>query len=178
MPRYSQVFVGSDDMMRFECPVTIGDADLSMKRSDQHSWKVPDVGPDSSYHPITSWASHVSERSNFQFPTKVGFDERDNYHHRLFHEDVKTRTADGAHTTVAGSVRAGALTHVPPGRLNECGGFPLPDVPPNEMIHRAESTVHELYVAENTLATAVAPGLLDLMRVHDIAVWRHYTSRC
>ena len=58
--------MGSDDMMRFECPAVLGDADLYMPRSVQHSWNANDVGPDSTFHPQTYWASHISERSNFR----------------------------------------------------------------------------------------------------------------
>ncbi len=82
--------------MKFECPVTLGDQDVGMNRPIQSNWPVKDVGPDSTYHSITKWESHVSLRSNFQFPTKVGFDLRDSYKHRQFNEDVITRTVRGS----------------------------------------------------------------------------------
>jgi hypothetical protein len=49
---------------------------------------------------------------------------------------------DGAHIRRPGSVYAAALTHVPPGRLSECGGEALQDVPPHEILERAGTTVN------------------------------------
>jgi hypothetical protein len=135
-----QVYVGSDDMMRFECPTVMGDTDLYMPRSIQHSWNVNDVGMDSTFHPRTFWKSHVSERKNFESQDDVGFDPRDAYRHRDYFEDVKTRTEHGAHRFRPGTVNAGALLHVPPGRPSECGGPILHDQPPLEMRHRAATT--------------------------------------
>ncbi len=127
-------------MMGFECPATLGDENLRMTRPVQNGWQRADLGPNSSYWDRTFWTSHMSQRRNFQFPARVGFDLRDNYMHRRFHQDITTKRSTGDHRAYAGNVYAGALTHVPPGRADECGGAPLGDMPPAEMLHRSMST--------------------------------------
>ena len=83
----------------------------------------------------------------------MGFDLADTYKHRNFFEDVKTRTPDGAHAFVPGSVRAGALLHVPPGRPEECGGSPVRDLPPWDVRDRASTTATPLCVVVVTRGT-------------------------
>lgn len=133
--------------MQFECPATLGDMDLYMKRPMQQNWNVNDVGPDSSKWDKTVWESHLSMRAKYQFPERQGIDLADAYLHRKFFEDVTTRTPDGAHMIAMGAVRAGALTFVPPQRQHTCDNTTRNgDFPPTEMIHRAQSTVHDRYV--------------------------------
>jgi hypothetical protein len=128
--------------MRFECPATLGDQDLYMIRPLQYNWNTTDVGPDSSKFDRTLWDSHLSMRRKYYFPERQGIDLADLYVHRRFFEDVTTRTADGAHLIQMGTVHAGALTYVPPSRLDQCNGTLIGDLPPEEMLHRAQSTVH------------------------------------
>lgn len=130
--------------MRFECPATVGDQDLYMKRPQQYNWNKTDVGTDTTTFEKTLWDSHLSLRRKYLFPERQGIDLADDYRHRAYFEDVTTRTADGAHNIVMGSVRAGALMYVPPGRPDECAGEPTFDRPPEEMLHRAQTTVNAL----------------------------------
>lgn len=125
--------------MRFECPATIGDADLSMTRPLQYNWNMTDVGSPSSYHDITTWQNHLSVLKKFERPEAVGIDLADSYQHRAFFEDVITKTADAV---VPGTVRAGVLIYLPYDRVDECGGVPFGDSPSDEMRHRTETTIN------------------------------------
>lgn len=140
-----------------------------MQRPLQTSWNPTEVGPDTTVFSMTEWASHISQRKKYELDRGAqGIDSLDSYQHRRFFEDVITRTSDGSHTIVAGSVHAGALTFVPPNRLNECGGVPNGDLPPEEMIHRAETTIDPMYVC-----VFRKNALLLLLFFYLIAWWWH-----
>ena len=118
-----------------------------MNRPLQYNWKAHEVGPDSTTFPATHWESHIGMRRKYMMDLAgQGIDLQDSYIHRRFFEDVITRTPDGTHVIVNGAVHAGSLTYVPPEQVDECGGTPVGDYPPDEMIHRAETTIHRMCV--------------------------------
>ena len=110
---FDEIFVGNDDSMGFECPVTEQAATaLRMRRPVQSGWLPSDLGKNSSLDNETQSLNHIVERQRYNNSVNGGLVFFDGSAHEWYVNDILTKTVDGDHSAAFGGVDAGAMLFV------------------------------------------------------------------
>ncbi len=110
---FDEIFVGNDDTMGFECPISTEARDsLRMRRPIQSGWRFSDLGRNSSLDNETQSLNHIVERQRYNNSVNGGLVFFDGSAHEWYVNDILTKTPDGDHRSVFGGVDAGAMLFV------------------------------------------------------------------
>jgi len=110
---FDELYVGNDDTMGFECPITTqAAAALRMQRPIQSGWLPSDLGKNSSLDNETQSLNHIVERQRYNNSVNGGLVFFDGSAHEWYVNAILTQTPDGDHSASFGGVDAGALLFV------------------------------------------------------------------
>ena len=110
---WDEIYLGAEDTMGFECPISVEGEDPIIERPWQHGWRADRLGEESSFGEFVKHESHLSRRSTYTDRDQGGLVFFDGEPHIKFHSDIKFRSEDGDHAATKGGVWSGAMFYVP-----------------------------------------------------------------